>query len=161
MEATPGRRPDRQPELLAAVAAMLRGKGERMTTPRRAVLTALAEHPGHHTMEEVAALVAVDAPGVHRTSVYRTLVALSGLGVVQHVHLGHGATAYHLTGDDGPHLHAQCRKCGRICDLPSDLLADVAGRLEVEIGFTLDATHVALSGVCVDCSGAPSHPYHH
>jgi Fur family transcriptional regulator, ferric uptake regulator len=143
--------PDAQ-VLLARVAAMLRSKGERMTAPRRAVLTALTQTDGHLTMEEVAAAVAQFAPQVHRASVYRTLVALSELGVVQHVHLGHGATAYHLTGESGPHLHAQCRHCGQIQDLPTDLLSEVARRMGVTHGFELDATHVALSGLCAPCA---------
>jgi Fur family transcriptional regulator, ferric uptake regulator len=131
---------------------MLRAKGERMTAPRRAVLTALAQTSGHLTMEEVVAAVDQIAPQVHRTSVYRTLAALCDLGVVQHVHLGHGATAYHLTGAGGPHLHAQCRECGRIMDLPTDLLTEVARRMGELHGFELDATHVALSGLCLDCA---------
>jgi Fe2+ or Zn2+ uptake regulation protein len=138
--------------LLDEVATMLRAKGERMTAPRRAVLTALADTAGHLTMEEVGVVVAVIAPQVHRASVYRTLVALCDLGVVQHVHLGHGATAYHLTGAGGPHLHAQCRRCGQILDLPATALTEVAARLRNAHGFELDATHVALSGLCAACS---------
>jgi Fur family transcriptional regulator, ferric uptake regulator len=140
--------------LLSRVATMLRSKGERMTTPRRAVVTVLAQTGGHLTMEEVSSAVAEIAPQVHRASVYRTLVALCDLGVVQHIHLGHGATAYHLTGDAGPHLHAQCRSCGRIQDLPTDLLTEVARRMGVAHDFELDATHVALSGLCAECAAA-------
>lgn len=144
--------------LLDAVAAQLRAKGERMSAPRRAVLTALATTEGHLSTEEIAAAVAEIAPKVHRTSVYRALAALSELGVVQHVHLGHGATAYHLTDDHGPHLHAQCRQCGQIIDLPADLLVGVADRMGALHGFELDATHVALSGLCSACAelGGPT-----
>jgi len=138
--------------LMDSVAALLRSKGERMTAPRRAVLTALSNATGHLSMEEVVTAVAESAPSVHRASVYRTLVALSDLGVVQHVHLGHGATAYHLTGAEGPHLHAQCRRCGAIQDLPNDLLSEVARRMGAAHGFELDATHVALSGLCAECA---------
>lgn len=147
-------------ELLESVATMLRAKGERMTAPRRAVLTALAQTSGHLTIEEIVVAVTQIAPQVHRTSVYRTLAALCDLGVVQHVHLGHGATAYHLTGASGPHLHAQCRECGRIMDLPTDLLTEVARRMGELHGFELDATHVALSGLCVDCAKKGARPLH-
>lgn len=152
--------PDAQ-ALLASVAAQLRAKGERMSAPRRAVLTALATTAGHLSTEEIAAAVADIAPQVHRTSVYRALAALSELGVVQHVHLGHGATAYHLTGARGPHLHAQCRHCGRIIDLPADLLVGVADRMGALHGFELDATHVALSGLCADCAADANPPEKH
>lgn len=148
--------------LLDAVAAQLRAKGERMSAPRRAVLTALATTEGHLSTEEISTAVAEIAPKVHRTSVYRALAALSDLGVVQHVHLGHGATAYHLTDDHGPHLHAQCRQCGHIIDLPGDLLVAVADRMGALHGFELDATHVALSGLCSTCArdGGPTEHRH-
>jgi len=96
--------------------------------------------------------VAERDPGVHRASVYRTLETLSGLGVVQHVHVGHGTTAYHLAGDEA-HLHAQCGRCGAVIDLPASLLDEVAARVHREHGFRLDPSHVALSGTCERCLG--------
>lgn len=137
--------------LVADVATRLRARGERMTGPRRAVLTALADCGGHLSSEDVVTAVARVDPSVHRASVYRTLEALSGLGVVQHVHVGHGGTAYHLVADPGPHLHAHCRVCGAVHDLPGDLLDDVAAVLARRHAFLLDAGHVALSGTCAGC----------
>lgn len=138
-------------DLVAEVAAGLRARGERMTGPRRVVLTVLAERGGHLGAEDVVSAVAAIDATVHRASVYRTLEALSGLGVVQHVHVGHGATAYHLITDLGPHLHAQCRICGAVRDLPGHLLDDVASMLARRHAFVLDAGHVALSGTCAGC----------
>jgi Fe2+ or Zn2+ uptake regulation protein len=148
--------PEPEPEpsgddVVAEVAAILRARGERMTGPRRAVLTALARCGEHLGAEDVVGAVAEVDPSVHRASVYRTLEALSQLGVVQHVHAGHGHTSYHLVRDRGPHLHAQCRTCGAVLDLSADLLDAVAGRLARQHGFVLDAGHVALSGTCRGC----------
>jgi Fe2+ or Zn2+ uptake regulation protein len=140
--------------VIEAVAARLRARGERMTGPRRAVLTALAGRTEHLSVDEVVSAVTAVDPSVHRASVYRTLEALSELGVVQHVHVGHGRTAYHLVGNDGGHLHAQCRSCGAVRDLPGDLLDGTARRLATEFGFVLDADHVALSGQCAPCAEA-------
>jgi Fe2+ or Zn2+ uptake regulation protein len=83
--------------------------------------------------------------------VYRTLDALSELGVIQHLHLGHGGTAYHLADDDHDHVHAQCRVCGSVEDLPANLLDGVAEQVALRSGFRLDPGHVALSGVCREC----------
>lgn len=140
-----------QVDEVAAVAKALHARGERMTGPRRAVVRALADQPGHLPAEGVVRAVADLDPTVHRASVYRTLEALSQLGVVQHVHVGHGGTAYHLLRRERPHLHASCRECGAVRDLPADLLDEVAGRVAAEHDFHLDATHVALSGTCGDC----------
>jgi Fur family ferric uptake transcriptional regulator len=139
--------------LVDQVASALRARGERMTGPRRAVIEVLAATPGHLTAEQVVEALA--GTTVHRASVYRSLEALSDLGVVQHVHLGHGATSYHLADQHGPHLHAQCRTCGTVLDLPPTLLDTAARRLLRDTGFRLDAAHVALSGRCATCTDAP------
>lgn len=139
---------------LEQAAALLRSRGDRMTGPRRAVITALAapRDSSHLTPEQVVVAVAGVDPTVHRASVYRALEVLSSLGVVQHVHLGHGTTAYHLAAPH-EHLHAHCVRCDRVIDLPGSLLDDVARTVADEYGFVLDPAHVALSGTCVSCPG--------
>ena len=125
------------PDAAAAVeraAALLRARGDRMTGPRRVVIAALAARRAHLTADQVVSAVAEQDASVHRASVYRTLETLSQLGVVQHVHVGHGTTTYHLAGDE-PHLHAQCGSCGSVLDLPGTLLDAVAGAIREEHGF--------------------------
>ncbi|MGZ8750620.1 MAG: Fur family transcriptional regulator [Pseudonocardia sp.] len=146
-------RPDVE-AVIAEVTGLLRARGERMTGPRRAVLTVLAERAEHLSADAVVDGVAQHDPTVHRASVYRTLEAFSDLGVVQHVHVGHGGTAYHLVTQTGRHLHAQCRACGSVHDLPPDLLDGVGATLARKHGFVLDAGHVALSGLCRACAEA-------
>lgn len=137
--------------LLSEAKERLRAAGLHMTTPRRAVIAALDATQGHLSSEDVVSAVATRFPGVHRASVYRALEALTDAGVVQHVHLGHGATAYHLADDVGEHLHLQCDACGSVIDVPVRLLDGVRRRLHRDHGFALDATHVALSGTCGPC----------
>lgn len=151
----PATPPPSPSDVIAEVAALLRARGERMTGPRRAVLTVLAVEGRHLSAEEVVAKVASSDLGVHRASVYRTLEALSGLGVVQGVHVGH-STAYHLVPVDDRHLHAHCRDCRAVIDLPPDLLDGVATELSRRYGFALDPGHVALSGLCAGCRAAES-----
>ncbi len=138
--------------LMSDVRALLRSRGERMTGPRQAVLRALAEDPRQHlAAEQIVAAVAERDPSVHRASVYRNLETLADLGVVQHVHLSHGATAYHLVADDRDHLHVQCTSCLSVTDVPADLLLDVAAALDDRYDFALNLGHVALSGRCARC----------
>ena len=136
--------------LLDEVRARLNARGERMTKPRLAVLGVLVEDGRHLSAEEVVSAVAERDPAVHRATVYRTLDALADLGVVQHVHLSHGATAYHLVRDSS-HLHLQCTRCRSIQDVPLDALAAVAGSIASRYGFEVDVGHVALSGTCAGC----------
>jgi Fur family transcriptional regulator, ferric uptake regulator len=128
---------------------LLRDSGGRVTTARRAVLTVLLEADGHLHAEELAATVQERHPDVHLSTIYRALETFEELGVVAHVHLGHGPSTYHLSEE--LHHHAVCETCGMVLELPGDLLADVAAQLERDYGFRMDAPHFALAGRCADC----------
>lgn len=132
---------------------LLRATGHRMTVARRAVIEALASHAGHPGAEELCVGVEARVPGVHRATVYRTLETLAKLGVVRRVRMGHGTAAYHLTAAaPGPeHLHAQCRACGAVVDLPGGLLDVLRTHVLDRHGFVLELRHMALSGTCVHC----------
>jgi Fur family ferric uptake transcriptional regulator len=148
-------RETRHDDLVNEVTLLLRSRGERMTTPRLAVLSVLARRPGHLSAEEIVAAVAEDQPNVHRASVYRALEMLTHIEVVAHVHLGHGGTAYHLAAPrESAHLHAQCDECGRVVDLPGDALAGATADISRRTGFQLDPRHVALSGRCAECAAS-------
>jgi len=141
-------------QTVARVVEQLRSQGQRVTVARRAVIEALADGPGHPNVDEVYAAVEAKMPDVHLATVYRTLDTLTELGIVTHVHIGHGPSVYHLQepGRLLGHLHAQCRLCKSIVDLPADVLAEARARLVHDQSFTLDVDHVALSGVCGDCA---------
>ena len=145
------------PSLMEQVRTKLNARGERMTRPRQAVLGVLVEDRRHLSAEEIVAAVAQRDASVHRASVYRTLDALAQLGVVQHVHLSHGATAYHLAVEDRNHLHLQCTTCRSIADVPLVAMLGAAAEIAREYGFTVDVGHVALSGTCRACREVAAH----
>ena len=137
---------------LDRILDLIRRDGGRVTTARRAVLSALLhEHGRHLSAEELASAVRASDPDVHLSTVYRTLDALEQLGVVTHVHLGHGRAIYHLT--DELHHHAVCEACGDVLQLPDAIFGDVRADLEELHGFHLDAHHFALVGRCATCAG--------
>jgi Fur family transcriptional regulator, ferric uptake regulator len=55
---------------------MIREQGERVTTARRALVTALVQARGHVTADDLAALVQKAQPDVHLSTIYRSLDAL-------------------------------------------------------------------------------------
>ncbi|MDQ1403008.1 MAG: Fur family transcriptional regulator, ferric uptake regulator [Actinomycetota bacterium] len=137
-------------ERIAALAAGLRGKGERLTPARRQVLTTLAQSDHHLTAEEVLTEVQAQTANVHRATVYRTLETLSRLGIVEHTHLGHGPAVYHLADD--AHHHLVCEACGRIVEVPVTLFRTVERRLRDEYDFVMRARHFAVVGRCRACA---------
>lgn len=130
----------------------IRQRGGRVTAPRRLIVAAMLRADEHLTAERLAAIVQEEHPEVHLSTVYRCLETLAELGVVTHVHLGHGPAVYHLAAHD--HTHAVCESCGQVTEVPDDLLEEVRARLAAATGFTLDGRHFALVGQCRRCTAA-------
>ena len=130
--------------------SLLRARGDRVTASRRAVIEALLAGDHHVTADEIVARVARNHPEVHRATVYRTLDRLEEVGVITHVHLGHGPSTFHL--NDRPHHHAVCSVCGAVVEVPLAALDGLADRLRAEHGFELSPQHFALSGRCRTCA---------
>ena len=131
---------------------MIREQGERVTTARRALVTALVQAKGHVTADDLAALVQKAQPDVHLSTIYRSLDALERIGVVDHVHLGHGRAVYHLA--DEPHQHLVCEVCGAVVEVPDATFAELGGVLRRRYGFTIRPNHFAVLGRCRDCARA-------
>jgi Fur family ferric uptake transcriptional regulator len=136
------------------VLAEIRRRGGRVTTTRRLVLRALFEHSGHRTASELAEDLAneVQAYGldVHLSTIYRFLDELEELGVVSHSHLGHGPAVYDVSPVG--HFHLVCQQCGGVTESPDVLLSALASSLKSRYGFSIDAHHFAIAGLCKSCS---------
>ena len=137
-------------ERLDRILAQLREGGGRITPARRALVTALLEASSHVTADDLAETVQRSHPDVHRSTIYRTLDALEELGVVDHVHLGHGRAVYHLLDD--PHQHLVCEVCDGVIEVPDALFRPLADRLAEDYGFTLRPNHFAVLGRCAECA---------
>jgi Fur family ferric uptake transcriptional regulator len=132
------------------ILGLLRARGGRVTTSRRAILEAFLGLGGHVTAEALTSRVQAHQPDVHESTVYRFLDELERLGVVDHVHLGHGAAVYHLASD--AHHHLVCDACGAVVEVPETLFADLRSRLELDFGFVLQPRHFAVTGRCRACA---------
>jgi len=133
------------------LVAGIRRAGLRVTRPRRAVCATLASAGDDHlTAADVASRAGT---AVDLSTVYRTLDALEGLGMVEHVHLGHGAGAYHV-GRSAGHHHLVCDRCGRTVDVPLHDLERAIELVTAPLGFVPDSAHFAIVGRCAECAGA-------
>ena len=137
-------------ERLERILTLLRARGGRVTTARRAIIAALLGARSHVTADELAGTVQAAHPDVHLSTIYRCLEALEELEVVEHVHLGHGRAVYHLA--DETHQHLVCDACGAVVEVPDAVFDALAGRLRKEFGFRVDPGHFARAGRCAACS---------
>lgn len=131
----------------------LREHGMRLTPARARVYSALGSL-GHATPEAIVEALAADGgPPLPASTVYRSLEALSELGLVGHTHVDHRAPSYHLV-EHATHLHVLCQGCGWVGEAPLELAADLAERLDTELGFAADISHAAIHGLCRTCREA-------
>lgn len=99
--------------------------------------------------------VRAKAPDVHMSTLYRNLDELERLGVISHVHLGHGPAVYHLSDQD--HGHLVCSECGLVTEAPRTAFSGLARALRGRFGFELETQHFAVQGLCGHCgSQAPA-----
>jgi Fe2+ or Zn2+ uptake regulation protein len=135
-----------------AIVAELRERGVRVTTVRRAVIAVLAGEHAHQNADDLAVAVQAEHPDIHRSTIYRTLDSLEKLGVVDHVHLGHGRAVYHLAAN--PHHHLVCEECGKVVHAPADLFDPLAADVLDRYGFRVRPDHFAVLGRCAECASA-------
>ena len=142
--------PLRQPKPLQSVGEVidaLRQAGHRVSAPARHVLDALFAAEGPLSAERIAAGV---QGGAEITSVYRNLERLEQLGVVSHVHLGHGPGLYALARD-GDHEYLVCDHCGRVTSLAPGALDPIRATLLEAYGHHARFSHFAIHGHCEPC----------
>ena len=130
----------------------LREKGLKLTPQRRLILDIIHGSGEHLTAEEILASVQAKVPGVNKSTIYRTLELLEGLGCVFKSELGDRFIYHHA--EEGHHHHLVCRRCGKNIDCAEDLFHSVEKALDENLGFKVDFKHVVISGLCSECRGS-------
>jgi Fur family ferric uptake transcriptional regulator len=124
----------------------VRTGGGRITRARKTLLEDLHAHGGRVTAEELAAR----HDDIDTATVYRALAHFEEVGVVEHVHLGHGPAAYRWAGERT--IAAVCDVCGSVTDIPVTELDELRLRLHQQYGVTLTLGHFALTVRCSSCA---------
>lgn len=134
-----------------AVLAKFRLNGGRVTSARRAIVSTLlgGDVHEHLTADEVAHRIQRTSPEIAVSTVYRSLEALESLGVLEHLHVGHGPTVYHLV--DESHLHLICKQCGTVTEMDDTTLQALGDEIHRRHGFAIEPRHFAINGLCVNC----------
>ena len=126
-----------------AAFAAVRAHGLRLSTARRLLLQALFAAEAPLSAEELAGDGDV-------ASVYRNLEVLEGLGLVRHVHLGHGPRLYQPAGR--PRDFVLCEGCGDVSPLAPAAVDAVRMAVLDAVGYRARFAHFPLAGLCPACS---------
>jgi Fur family ferric uptake transcriptional regulator len=136
-----------------SVPARFRERGLRWTPQRRLLVSVLSSTDGHVTGAELVERCRAQDPSFIPSTVYRTLDVFEEMGLIRHAHGADGREEYHvLPATDHGHLH--CLGCGRSWELSRDDVRGLTDRLRRSQGFSVDLSHVSVSGRCADCAGS-------
>jgi Fur family ferric uptake transcriptional regulator len=136
------------------VAAAIRAGGGRLSAAGRRVLEALFEADRPIPAALIADRVADGGSVLDLASAYRNLERLEALGVVRHVHLGHGPGLYALVGCESDAEYLVCERCDGVLAVDPAELDAVRSEIHERFGYEARFTHFPIAGVCPECAEA-------
>ena len=133
------------------IVSILRQRGYKITSQRKAVLSVIAHSHDHLTPAAIYDRVHQQYPGIGLVTVYRTLELLARLGLICEVHAGDNGRSYLLRRPVGHHHHLICSSCSKVVDFADCDLAQMMDRVSRKTGFKIDSHLVEFLGQCRDC----------
>lgn len=127
----------------------------RLTPQRRVILDELRGVRTHPTADEVYELVRRRMPRISLGTVYRNLEILAGLGLIRKLEVA--GKQKRFDADLVPHHHVRCVACGRVGDVFSADLGDLAGAFQGHTDYTIIGHRLELLGYCPSCRAAQGH----
>ena len=123
----------------------------RQTRQRRAVLRCLAADPGLMTAQVLHARLLAVGDRIGLTTVYRTLHALAGAGLLDTARGPAGGQLFRLRLARGHQHYLICRDCQRSVAMTSAAVERWASAANRRHGFTEVQHVIELTGVCAAC----------
>ena len=88
---------------------------------------------------------------IDRTTIYRTLVALEELGLLQHSHIPHKPAIYFLNNNN-QNMHLICETCDEIVDIGNHSINSINLILKKDTNFHTINNNFVFVGQCSKCS---------
>jgi Fur family transcriptional regulator, ferric uptake regulator len=129
--------------------------GYRVSAPRAAVVSVLAELGCSVTAQEISDRLRERGEGVGVASIYRALQLLDDMRLVRRVDVGEPVARYEPVHPDGEHHHhLVCDNCGETKAFEDPELERVIERLAGRVEYSVGAHDVTLRGRCPACRDA-------
>jgi len=135
----------------AQAAEEIRARGMRLTAARRHLIEALFAAEGPVSVEEIAAGLDGRVPSFDQASIYRNLERFESIGLVRHVHLGHGPGLYTLASEPAPG-YLVCDGCGARRAVKPEQLQPVHEAIQDGLDFDASFSHFPIVGLCSSCA---------
>lgn len=137
---------------LEPILQKLRDAGYKITSARRAVLSALQQSGGHLTSADVLTQVEAQDPTIGRASVFRALELLTGLAIIRPTFLKASTPTYVLMSERGHHSHIVCTQCARIVELDECVVDSLTDQIEANYRIRLTGHLLEFYGTCEECN---------
>ena len=124
---------------------------ERNTRQKQAVQRALCELD-HPTAAQILTRVRAELSSVSLGTVYRILDSLERGGKILRIGADEAPDHFDLTAH--PHGHFQCRRCGRVTDVPLPYRAEADREVERCSGGRVERHNTVFLGLCPACLAA-------
>ncbi len=140
-------------EDLESAVALMRDRGLRVSAARRLVVEALLAADGPMSAEQISEGIGGRVPSSDIASVYRNLQAFEDIGLVRHVHLGHGP-GLHALAVAGEREYLTCERCADYRAVVPQELDAVREMIERQFGYRASFIHFPIVGLCATCAEA-------
>lgn len=131
--------------MMTEAIAHLTAHNIKPSAQRIAIMEYLLSHRTHPTVDMIYNDLIGTMPTLSRTTVYNTLRLLGENDAILELTIDKHIA--HYDGDTSPHSHSQCKRCGRIIDIPLQKV-DVE---QNEHDFVIQETEVYYRGYCREC----------
>jgi Fur family transcriptional regulator, ferric uptake regulator len=138
-----------------SVLRAMREHGLRISTARRLIVGFLFEAGEPVSAQQIA--TGLNGTPLDLASVYRNLETLEGIGVVRHLHAGHGPGRYVLVGG-GEREYLTCDRCGAIEEVDPADLDRLRENVRERFGYEVRFTHFPMVGRCPRCAESDGGP---
>ncbi len=124
--------------------------GKRVTNQRALIMEIIRQGEGHLDADEIYRRARERVPRLSLSTVYRTLLMLKKLGLVEELHFDEEHHHYELK-PSAEHHHLICIGCGRVIEFHYPLSRYIKRSVPEAKGFDIAETEVRMSGYCSKC----------
>jgi len=136
----------------------LRGRGLKLTRPRRLVAEKLLSTRGHLAADDLIRLLQRDGTPVGRATVYRTLAILRAAGLFDEHDFGSGHKVYERALGRPHHDHLFCISCGAVIEFREPRIESLQDDVTRRYRFTAMYHSHKIFGYCRKCRGTAPAP---
>jgi Fe2+ or Zn2+ uptake regulation protein len=136
------------------VERLLRDAELRVTAPRKAVLSAVYDHP-HADTETLLGATRSRLGSVSHQAVYDVLRVLTDAGLVRRFQPAGSVARYEARVGDNHH-HLVCRSCGAVSDVDCAVGETPCLTASDAAGFEVHEAEVVYWGLCPACQAPPA-----